>query len=99
MHLECSWNKSGAARSQRCNPDYEAFWRDHYAQENVANQMMILGKKVKPSFVINTADNFYYFGVESVNDIKWLFTFEQVYHDSSLQIPWLSALGNHDYGG
>eukprot|EP00930_Biecheleria_cincta_P039575 TRINITY_DN27199_c0_g2_i1.p1 TRINITY_DN27199_c0_g2~~TRINITY_DN27199_c0_g2_i1.p1 ORF type:complete len:917 (-),score=195.57 TRINITY_DN27199_c0_g2_i1:53-2392(-) len=99
LHLECSWDKGGAARSNRCNPDRDEFWRDHYAQENVAVSMTQKAKDKKPSLVINTADNFYYWGVDSVDDNTWNMMFEELYADTSLQIPWLSSLGNHDYGG
>eukprot|EP00439_Symbiodinium_sp_Y106_P077978 s1070_g16.t2 len=46
------------------------------------------------SFVINTADNFYMGGVESTKDDYWSMMFEELYTDESLQIPWLSSLGN-----
>ncbi|CAJ1381501.1 unnamed protein product, partial [Effrenium voratum] len=99
MHLECSWDKGGASKNNRCNPDHDAFWRDHYAQQNVATSMTDLARERKPSFIINTADNFYYAGVESTTDPLWSMMFEELYPDQSLQIPWLGSLGNHDYGG
>eukprot|EP00435_Cladocopium_sp_Y103_P021974 s419_g5.t1 len=124
MHLECSWGKGGVSNSDRCNPepscreDKDWYWRDHFAQQNVATSMTDLAKERKPSlgrplktgpprggevssfahgvnwsFVINTADNFYYAGVKSTQDKLWSMMFEELYPDQSLQIPWLSSLG------
>jgi len=50
------------------------------------------------SFVINVGDNFYYIGVSDLNDSQWKDDFENVYTDPSLNVPWYSILGNHDYG-
>ncbi|CAE7541019.1 ACP5 [Symbiodinium natans] len=99
MHLECSWDKGGASKNDRCNPDKKEYWKDHHAQVNVATSMTDLARQRNPSFVINTADNFYYAGVEDTSDELWSMMFEELYPDESLQIPWLSSLGNHDYGG
>jgi len=99
MHIECSWTKAGVEKSDKCNPDKDWWWRDHFAQQNVAKTMTDLAIERKPSFVINTADNFYFAGVEGLNDQLWSLMFEELYTDESLQIPWLSSLGNHDYGG
>ncbi len=57
------------------------------------------GAKVAPSFVVALGDNFYEFGVKSVTDPLWKTSFEDVYTDPSLQVPWYAVLGNHDgYG-
>ncbi len=47
--------------------------------------------------VITTGDNFYEDGVTTVTDSQWQTSFERIYSDTSLQIPWLVSLGNHDY--
>eukprot|EP00455_Lapot_gusevi_P023882 TRINITY_DN2480_c0_g1_i1.p1 TRINITY_DN2480_c0_g1~~TRINITY_DN2480_c0_g1_i1.p1 ORF type:complete len:291 (+),score=112.43 TRINITY_DN2480_c0_g1_i1:96-968(+) len=51
------------------------------------------------SFVISTGDNFYEDGISSVSDTKFRKVFTEGYAQSSLQVPWYVALGNHDYDG
>jgi len=55
---------------------------------------------VPPSFVLAVGDNFYTKGVYSTDDPLWETYWKEVYLDNyeSLRIPWLPALGNHDYG-
>ncbi|CUI15445.1 tartrate-resistant acid phosphatase type 5, putative [Bodo saltans] len=51
-------------------------------------------------FVIAAGDNFYKKGVTSIHDPRFLTTFDDVYnHQSLMQLPFLVALGNHDYRG
>ncbi len=50
-------------------------------------------------FVVTTGDNFYPSGVSGLEDPKWRTSFEQVYTQKSLQVPWYAALGNHDCRG
>jgi 3',5'-cyclic AMP phosphodiesterase CpdA len=50
-------------------------------------------------FVITTGDNFYEDGVGSVDDENWRSSFQEIYTDPSLDIPWYPVLGNHDYRG
>ncbi len=50
-------------------------------------------------FVVSTGDNFYNYGVSGVEDRKWRTSFEEIYAQKSLQVPWYVALGNHDYRG
>lgn len=67
-------------------------------QRDVATMMSQAA--VGSSFIVSTGDNFYTFGVSSVNDSKWRSSFEDVYYrHSSLLKPWFPVLGNHDYGG
>ena len=52
------------------------------------------------TFVIAAGDNFYKKGVTSVNDKRFKRTFEDVYRSPTLdKVPFLVALGNHDYRG
>jgi tartrate-resistant acid phosphatase type 5 len=48
-------------------------------------------------FVLSVGDNFYENGVANVTDPQWQTTYEQVYTDASLQVPWYIAMGNHDH--
>lgn len=68
-------------------------------QVEVAAQMAKAAKLVDARFVISVGDNFYENGVASVTDAQWQTSFENVYHDAALQIPWQVILGNHDYHG
>jgi tartrate-resistant acid phosphatase type 5 len=80
---------------------------DHEAQWNVAKVMADVGQRVKPFAVVNAGDNFYWGGVNhrdlggrDIHDHQsFQKAFEQVYTDRSLMVPWLSVMGNHDYGG
>jgi tartrate-resistant acid phosphatase type 5 len=54
--------------------------------------------KNKCDFILSTGDNFYPAGVNSVNDVHWKQSFEDVYnHDSIKNLKWYSILGNRDY--
>ncbi len=66
-------------------------------QVEVAQQMAVAAKKINPKFIISVGDNFYENGVKSVDDPHWQKSFEEVYRDPALQLPWYCILGNHDY--
>jgi acid phosphatase len=68
-------------------------------QAEVAEQMANEAEKLKSRFVISVGDNFYENGVASPTDPQWKTSFENVYHQRALQIPWHVILGNHDYNG
>ncbi|HEY3761495.1 MAG TPA: tartrate-resistant acid phosphatase type 5 family protein [Verrucomicrobiae bacterium] len=68
-------------------------------QVEVAIQMARASKNISAQFIISVGDNFYEEGVKSVADPQWQTSFENVYRDSALQIPWQVILGNHDYCG
>jgi hypothetical protein len=88
---------------------------DTNAQMLVARMMNELAATSKPDFVLNVGDNFYPGGIgtqcgvydgsgknPSCDPATSAFRpiFEQVYNATELQgKPWLSCLGNHDYGG
>lgn len=48
-------------------------------------------------FVLNIGDSFYEVGVKDVHDPQWQTKFEQMYSKKSLNVPFLSVLGNHDW--
>ena len=66
-------------------------------QVEVAGQMAKAASDLHPRFIISVGDNFYENGVKSVDDPHWQQSFEQVYRDPALQVPWYCILGNHDY--
>lgn len=66
---------------------------------NVAKQMGILASSYESQFVLALGDNFYYFGVTSVDDPRFNETFEDVFTADSLQVPWYLVAGNHDWHG
>lgn len=68
-------------------------------QLNVAAQMGVAAAALKVPFVVSLGDNFYDYGITSMDDPQWKESFENVYTAPSLQVPWNSILGNHDYCG
>lgn len=50
-------------------------------------------------FVISTGDNFYDDGLTGVDDKAFEESFTGIYTAKSLQKPWYTVLGNHDYRG
>jgi tartrate-resistant acid phosphatase type 5 len=68
-------------------------------QVGVAAQMAKAARDVGAKFVVSVGDNFYDDGVASVNDPHWRVSFEDVYHEDALQVPWHVIMGNHDYHG
>jgi tartrate-resistant acid phosphatase type 5 len=68
-------------------------------QAEVATQMAKAARGIGAKFIISVGDNFYENGVTSVQDPQWQTSFENVYGDAALQVPWYAILGNHDYHG
>uniref|UniRef100_A0A804MHE8 Acid phosphatase n=1 Tax=Zea mays TaxID=4577 RepID=A0A804MHE8_MAIZE len=62
-------------------------------------QMGRVGEKLDIDFVISTGDNFYKNGLKGVHDQAFKESFMDIYTAQSLQKPWYSVLGNHDYRG
>jgi hypothetical protein len=67
--------------------------RDQYIVEK---ELTKRAQIMSPKFVLNTGDNFYYCGINDTSLFNT--TFENIYKDNSLMIPWYGCLGNHDYG-
>mmetsp|Transcript_66724 Transcript_66724/g.142692 ORF Transcript_66724/g.142692 Transcript_66724/m.142692 type:complete len:565 (-) Transcript_66724:188-1882(-) len=82
---------------------------DEKSQYSVANAMINRAKYVDPQYVLNVGDNFYIGGIEmSCNEppsAAWgkaksdFSTTWQAIYGPLAKKPWLSTLGNHDYGG
>ena len=68
-------------------------------QREVAGEMSLVARKINLGFILTCGDNFQVAGVKSTDDPLWKINFEDVYNDSSLQVKWYPALGNHDYLG
>lgn len=68
-------------------------------QFDTAGRLAAAARKQDAAFVISTGDNFYPVGVASVDDPAWRVSFEDVYSDHALHVPWHVVLGNHDYKG
>jgi len=68
-------------------------------QSEVAKQMGLTAERIGARFVISVGDNFYDSGVTGVDDPAWRKSFENIYTERSLQVPWRVILGNHDYQG
>lgn len=70
-----------------------------FGQQETADEMGAYAEKNKINFVISLGDNFYPAGVTTSKDRQWKTSFENVYKDEALQVPWYITLGNHDYRG
>lgn len=68
-------------------------------QREVARQLARSARARNARCVLSTGDNFYENGIESVTDPQWRTSFENVYAEAALAIPWYAVLGNHDYRG
>ncbi|RMZ94626.1 tartrate-resistant acid phosphatase type 5-like isoform X1, partial [Brachionus plicatilis] len=67
---------------------------------HVSMLMAKLAKKHNTQFQFAMGDNFYFDGVQNVDDPRFQDSFEKVFNDSSLvNTPWFLSLGNHDYRG
>ena len=73
--------------------------RGNAKQQAVANAMAFTAQVYPIDFVLTTGDNFYRKGVKSIHDKHWQESFENVYSDKSLHVPWYTSLGNHDHYG
>jgi predicted MPP superfamily phosphohydrolase len=70
-----------------------------FHQKDVADAMSKEASVSHASFVLSMGDNFYPDGVISTTDPQWNTSFENIYTSYSLNIPWYTCFGNHDYRG
>ncbi|KAL5015661.1 hypothetical protein ScPMuIL_005250 [Solemya velum] len=68
-------------------------------EQSCAKQMGVAAKKYKTQFTLALGDNFYYSGVDSVDDKRFKETFEDIYTSKYLNKPWFVLAGNHDHRG
>ena len=106
------WGGAGIESASATLHEYNAYWRGWVERDRrnpqitspkktemtVAKSFARVSKTVNAQFILNTGDNFYYYGVKSTEDPLWENAFESVYAQPSLMVKWYSVLGNHDYG-
>ncbi len=66
-------------------------------QHAVADSLAAKAQRDGLDFILTVGDNFYPFGVSSLEDPQWRAKFEEVYSAPALQVPIYASLGNHDY--
>ena len=66
-----------------------------YAQKKVAEAIVNVLEQEPLNFVINVGHNFYFNGVSNLFDSRFEDSFEQVYEDPKLLVPWFTIAGNH----
>ena len=68
-----------------------------YNQSRNAAGMAKVASGLGAQFVVSTGDNFYEQGLANLTDPGFAKSFVNVYSQPSLQVPWFSAVGNHDW--
>ena len=56
--------------------------------------MGISGSEEEPKFVLSLGDNFYADGILSVDNYRWIASYEEMFPDESMIVPWYSVLGS-----
>ncbi|UIJ46285.1 tartrate-resistant acid phosphatase type 5 family protein [Sphingomonas cannabina] len=98
MPLSSAWARAGGpSMTFLVLGDWGRFGRGN--QRVVADRMAETAMEIGAEFVLTVGDNFYENGVTGVDDPHWQGSFEDIYHATSLQVPWYASLGNHDYRG
>eukprot|EP00462_Mataza_sp_D1_P010186 CAMPEP_0175164568 /NCGR_PEP_ID=MMETSP0087-20121206/26496_1 /TAXON_ID=136419 /ORGANISM="Unknown Unknown, Strain D1" /LENGTH=440 /DNA_ID=CAMNT_0016453635 /DNA_START=44 /DNA_END=1367 /DNA_ORIENTATION=+ len=67
----------------------------------VAKQLDSTYNSLKPSFLLNTGDNFYWCGIQNTSDFQIKTDFLDLYgigNSGFGSLTWYGALGNHEYG-
>jgi len=69
----------------------------NYNQSRTAAGMAKVASALGAQFVVSTGDNVYDQGIKNVSDPWFAQTFTNIYTQASLQVPWFSTVGNHDW--
>lgn len=101
---------TGPTPANQRAPHTQVHGVDDVAQQRVAAQMANRAKHRAPDYILNVGDNFYWAGLDiqcgaapayqlmPTGQFHW--NFEMIYVGEGIEgKPWLSVLGNHDYGG
>ncbi|MFA5012035.1 MAG: metallophosphoesterase [Ignavibacteria bacterium] len=70
----------------------------NHLQKETAETMGNYAESFPVKFIVSTGDNFYEYGIKSVEDSLIKLSFDDIYTATSLQVPWYITFGNHDYG-
>jgi tartrate-resistant acid phosphatase type 5 len=73
--------------------------RGHRDQSAVAQGLAHAARDLNAQFVVTTGDNFRPSGVSGVLDPQFHDSFDAVYTDSALDLPWYASLGDCDHHG
>ncbi|EKX51282.1 hypothetical protein GUITHDRAFT_103199 [Guillardia theta CCMP2712] len=68
-------------------------------QKAVAGVMAQVAEKTGVQFVLAVGDNFYFHGVQDVNDPLFDSVWRDRFNQPSMNVPWYVTLGNHDHYG
>lgn len=73
--------------------------RGHRDQSAVAQGLARAARDLDAQFVVTTGDNFRDSGVSGVLDPQFHDSFDAVYTDAALDLPWYASLGDRDHRG
>eukprot|EP01038_Epipyxis_sp_PR26KG_P004507 gene4507-6369_t len=70
------------------------------SQTATANAMATVGADLKIQFILALGDNFYNFGIQGTSQSpRFNSSWNHVYYQDALMVPWLVCAGNHDHRG
>lgn len=60
---------------------------------------LLLGNSSAEFLLFTVGDNFYFDGVKDEYDKRFQETYDNIFNQDNLQIPWYVVAGNHDHHG